>query len=157
MLYQCFHLHRYRLCIIDCLICTTQRRIYCYFSYLLKTNMKNKNLNKYLPLLQLLTRKHFTRESFNAIIQSLDDKAIKFICECIQNAISVQHISRLNKRKKKCFLKKIIPSRCVLKYLCKKAKKYTRHRKLIVQKGYGFLVPILSTIIPLITSLLASH
>ena len=117
--------------------------------------MSKKSLRKYLPLIQLLTEKQIPRKSFECLIQNLDERAIKFICECVQNAISVKHISSLNGKKKSSFLNAILPNRKLLKNLCEKHKNYKRHRKIISQKGHGFIVPVLSAIIPLITSLLA--
>lgn len=117
--------------------------------------MCKKKLKKYLPLLRLLIRKRLPREYFTAVIQSLDDETIRFICECVQNTISLQYVSRLDARKRRFFLKKITPNRKILQGLCKKEKSYKNHRKIIVQKGYGFLIPIISAVIPLIVSLLS--
>ena len=116
--------------------------------------MSKKSLRKYLPLIKLLTEKQIPRKSFECLIQNLDEKAIKFICECIQNATAVKHISSLNGKKKSSFLNAILPNRKLLKKLCEKHKSYKRHRKVIAQKGHGFILPVLSAIIPLITSLL---
>ena len=117
--------------------------------------MSKKSLRKYLPLIKLLTEKQIPRKSFECLIQNLDERAIKFICECVQNAISVKHISSLNGKKKSSFLNAILPNRKLLKNLCEKHKNYKRHRKIIAQKGHGFILPVLSAIIPLITYLLA--
>jgi len=118
--------------------------------------MTIKLLNKYLPLLQLITRKNISRQCFVSLVQSLDEEAVKFFCECVQNAISVKYVSQLNKRQKTLFLKRILPNRRVLKHLCKKTQSYKHQRKIISQKGYGFIIPILSAVIPLIASLLSS-
>ena len=120
-----------------------------------RKNMSKKSLRKYLPLIKLLTEKQIPRKSFECLIQNLDEKAIKFICECVQNAISVKHISNLKGKKKTSFLNEILPNKKSLKLLCEKHKNYKRHRKIISQKGHGFILPVLSAIIPLITSLLA--
>ena len=118
-------------------------------------NMSKKSLQKYLPLIKFLTEKPIPRKSFECLIQNLDERAIKFICECVQNAISVKHISSLNGKKKSSFLNAILPNRKLLKKLCEKHKPYKRHRKIIAQKGHGFILSVLSAIISLITSLLA--
>lgn len=112
---------------------------------------------KYLPLLELLTRKHISRKCFTSIINSLDDKSIKFICECIHNTLSLKYISALNKNQKSLLLKKILPNKRIIKHLCKKAKTYSSRKKIIAQKGYGFIIPILSAIVPLISSLLGKR
>ena len=120
-----------------------------------RKNMSKKSLRKYLPLIKLLTEKQIPRKSFECLIQNLDEKAIKFICECVQNAISVKHISSLNGKKKTSFLNLILPNKKLLKDLFEKHKTYKKHRKIIAQKGSGFILPVLSAVIPLITSLLA--
>ena len=119
-----------------------------------RKNMSKKSLRKYLPLIKLLTEKQIPRKSFECLIQNLDEKAIKFICECVQNAISVKHISSLNGKKKTSFLNLILPNKKLLKDLCEKHKNYKKHRKIIAQRGSGFILPVLSAVIPLITSLL---
>ena len=119
-----------------------------------RKNMSKKSLQKYLPLIKFLTEKQIPRKSFECLIQNLDERAIKFICECVQNAISVNHISSLNGKKKTSFLNAILPNKKLLKFLCEKHKNYKRHRKIIAQKGHGFILLVLSAIIPLITSLL---
>lgn len=115
------------------------------------------SFKKYLPLLELLTRKQISRKCFMSVINSLDDKSIKFICECIHNAISLKYISTLNNKQKSSLLKKILPNKRIIKHLCKKAKRYNSHKKIIAQKGYGFIIPILSAIVPLISSLLGQR
>ena len=118
--------------------------------------MTTHTFKKYLPLLNLLTRKQLSKECYMSLISSLNDKPIKFICECIHNAISLRYISKLHKKKKKRFLNKILPYKKIIKNLCKKRKGFGPCRGLIAQKGYGFIIPILSAIIPLISSLLTS-
>ena len=120
-----------------------------------RKNMSKKSLRKYLPLIKFLTEKQIPRKSFECLIQNLDEQAIKFICECVQNAISVKHISSLNGKKKTSFLNLILPNKKLLKDLCEKHKNYKKHRKIIAHKGSGFILPVLLAVIPLITSLLA--
>ena len=119
--------------------------------------MTISSFDKYLPLLELLTRKHISRKCFASVINSLDDKSIKFICECIHNAISLRYISTLNRKQKSTLLKKILPNKRIIKHLCKKPKRYSSHKNIIAQKGYGFIIPILSAIVPLISSLLGKR
>ena len=120
-----------------------------------RKNMSKKSLQKYLLRNTFLTEKQIPRKSFECLIQNLNEQAIRFICECVQNAISVKHISSLNGKEKTSFLYAILPNKKLLKFLCEKHKNYKRHRKIIAQKGCGFILPVLSAIIPLITSLLA--
>ena len=115
--------------------------------------MAVKKFKKYLPLLKLLSKKCMSQKCFISLINSLDKHSIKFICECIHNAISVRYVSRLSV-KKKDFLKKILPYKKIIGNLCKKGKSFGSHRNLIAQKGYGFIFPILSAVIPLVLSLL---
>ena len=65
---------------------------------------------KYVLLPRILTQKQISRKCFKCLIQTLDENAIKFLCECIQNAISIKYISRLN-GKKSSFLKSILPNK----------------------------------------------
>ena len=97
-----------------------------------------------------------SQKCFMSLINSLDDNSVKFICECIHNAISVRYITKLSVKKKKDFLKKILPYKKIIRNLCNKEKSFGSHRNLIAQKGYGFIFPILSAIIPLVSSLLNS-
>jgi len=119
--------------------------------------MPVEKFEKYLPLLRLLTKKKISQKCFMSLIHSLDDKTIKFICECIHNAISLKYMSRLDKKQKTSLLKKILPHKRLIKQLCKKTKKYSLRKKVIAQKGYGFIFPLLSAIIPLVSSLLVNR
>ena len=114
-------------------------------------------LKKYLPLIKFLTQKHISRECFVSLINSLDDNTIKFLCECIQNVISSRFVSGLNKTQKSKLLKKNLPNKKIIKHLCKKGNKFASNKKIIAQKGYGIIIPILSAVIPLITSLLTKR
>ena len=116
--------------------------------------MSKKSFKKYLPLLKLITKKGLQKGSFVSLISSLDDRSVKFICECIHNSISLRYISKLDNNKKKIFLRRIFPYKNLIKKLCKKRKRFAPCRRLIAQKGFGFIVPILSSIIPLVLSLL---
>ena len=89
--------------------------------------MSKKSLRKYLPLIKLLTEKQIPRKPFECLIQNFDEQAIKFICECVQNAISVKHISSLNGKKKTSFLNLILPNKKLLKDLCEKHKNYKKN------------------------------
>ena len=118
--------------------------------------MTGRSFKTYLPLLKFLTKKQISKENFVSIISCLDESAIKFLCECVHNAISFKYVSKLERNKRSTLLRKILPYKRAIKYLCKKGKKLNTRKNLIIQKGYGFLFPILSAIIPLVTSLLKS-
>jgi len=117
--------------------------------------MSNKKLKKYLPLIELLGRKKISKECFVSLFESFNDNAVKFVCECVQNAISCQNTSQLMTKKRNFLIRKVKPYKKILKQLCKKKKCYKTHKKIIIQHGYGLLFPILSTVIPLITSLIS--
>ena len=119
--------------------------------------MTIKKFEKHLPLLKLLIKKRPSQKCLMSLIHSLDDKSIKFICECIYNAISLKNMSRLNTKQKSTLLKKLLPYKRIIKQLCKKTRKYSLRKNLIAQKGYGFIFPILSAIVPLVSSLLANQ
>ena len=118
--------------------------------------MTGRSFKTYLPLLKFLTKKRISKENFVSIISCLDEGTIKFLCECVHNAISFKYVSKLERNKRSTLLRKILPYKRAIKYLCKKGKKLNTRKKLIIQKGYEFLFPILSVIIPLVTSLLRS-
>ena len=65
-------------------------------------------------------------------------------------------MSKIHNKKKKNLLNKILPYKKILKNLCKKRKGFGPCRRVIAQKGFGFILPIISAIIPLISSLLLS-
>ena len=67
--------------------------------------MTPRNLKRYLPLLKLLTKNNLTRNCFATIIRSLDDQSVEFLCECIHNGISINHISKLDKKQKSKLIK----------------------------------------------------
>ena len=112
-------------------------------------------MRKYFPLIKLLTKKGFSRENFTGLIECLDDNTVKFICECARNVISVNHFSQLSARQKSVFLRKILPHRRLIERLCKKQNSYKIHRKMIAQKGYGFIIPMLTAVVPLIASMMS--
>ena len=118
--------------------------------------MAGRSFKTYLPLLKFLTKKRISKENFVSIISCLDEATIKFLGECVHNAISFKYVSKLERNKRSTLLKKYTHIKEAIKYLCKKGKKLNTRKKLIIQKGYGFLFPILSVIIPLVTSLLRS-
>ena len=74
--------------------------------FLSKLIMTSQKFKKYLPLLKLLVKKCRSQKCFMSLVNSLDDRSIKFLCECIHNAISIRHVSKLNAKKKARFLKK---------------------------------------------------
>ena len=119
--------------------------------------MPVKRLRTYFPLVQLLAKKRLSFEQFKSIIHSINPDAVKFICECCRNSISTGFVSSLNGNKKRSFLKVITPHKKLIKSLCRRRKNYTRSKKPIIQRGYGFLIPLLATILPMISSLIKNR
>ena len=66
-------------------------------------------------------------------------------------------VSSLNAKKRKSLLAVITPYKQIIKSLCKKRKNYQKNKASIIQYGYGFIIPILATVIPLISSLIANR
>ena len=120
----------------------------------MKLNMRKRDISKYLSLIKVITSLGQDKNKFCSLIQCLDDKSIRFLCECVKNGISRKHVSNLSIEQRNQFLKLITPYRSLLKRICRKSKLYSMNKKKLIQKGAGFFIPLLSALIPLITSLL---
>ena len=84
-----------------------------------------------------------------AILKNADRELILSIVECALNVLNGNcKLSDCNKRKLAKF-------KTVLRALCKKAS-IKKKQQLIVQKG-GFLIPLLSAVLPTLVSLIAQH
>ena len=116
--------------------------------------MTVKRLERYFPLVKLLAKKKFSIDEFKSIIHSLDNDTVKFICECCRNVISKRYLTTLKPAKKRNFIRLVTPHKSLLKSICRKRKNYLINKRTISQKGYGLIIPILSTVLPLIFSLL---
>ena len=116
--------------------------------------MTRKRLLAYYPLVDLLAKQKFSGDQFKCIIQCLNDDVIEFLCECCKNAISKEYVSSMSKKEKKLFLNVINPHSKIIKKLCGKRTNHARNRKVIAQKGYGFIIPILASVLPLLSSIL---
>ena len=132
-------------------------RIRCSTKILLWFDMRGKRFYKYYPLIRLLIRKKLTLLEFQSIIRSFSDDTIKFICECCRNAISTCFVESLNCKQKSKLVKSITTYEKEIKAVCRKKKHFRKSRKIFLQKGYGFIFPILSAIIPLISSLISKR
>ena len=117
--------------------------------------MTNKQLRCYFPLIELLVKKHISVNQFKSIISSINDNAIKFLCECCCNAISREYVLSMTSARKRYLLKVINPYKNIIKSLCRRKKYYNKSRRLLLQMGYGFSMPILASILPLLSSLIA--
>lgn len=118
---------------------------------------KNKEkFTKYLFLLQLLKKncKGNCEEKFKKIISYLDEETLNFLAECIRNILSPQTISAsCSKKRQKIILKKVIPHKKVIKSVIKKNLPFKKRKKYI-QNGGAWFLPLISTLIPLIGSLI---
>ena len=116
--------------------------------------MSHKRILRYHPLIELLVKKKISNDQFKSLIKSLNYEAIKFICECCKNAISKQYVFSMKDKKRTSFLKLINSNSKLIKKLCMNRDNCAQKRKVIIQKGYGIIMPILASVIPLLTSLL---
>ena len=116
--------------------------------------MTVKRLERYFPLVKLLAKKKFSIDEFKSIIHSLDNDTVKFICECCRNVISKRYLTTLKPAMKRNFIRLVTPHKSLLKYICRKRNNYLVNKWTISRKGYGLIIPILSTVLPLIFLLL---
>ena len=65
------------------------KKINSIYTYnLADKNMRKKDVSKYLSLIRVITSIGEDRNQFCSLIQCLDEKSIKFLCECVKNGIS---------------------------------------------------------------------
>lgn len=104
-------------------------------------------------ILSLLKRiKKMSPEQFAVMIDSVTDKTIDDLCECIFNVINTD--LGFSRKKKKC-LKNHIHKNCStsrLKNIATRKTPLSKRRKMLKQEGKG-LPLLLGSLIPLITSL----
>jgi hypothetical protein len=118
--------------------------------------MATNKLKKNLPLMKVLESKLKNKkkiEEFHSLIECLGDKSLEFLAECVQNGINPDFVSKLPTKEKTAYLKKITPFKKDIKKVIKKTTSSKKKRK-IIQKGSGWFLPILSSVIPLISDLI---
>lgn len=119
---------------------------------------KNKaKFTKYLYLLQLLQKncKGDCGEKYKKIISYLDEETLNFLAECIRNILAPQTISAVcSKKKRKQIVSKVIPHKKVIKTVIKKNLPFKKRKKFI-QNGGAWFLPLITSIIPLISSLIS--
>ena len=118
--------------------------------------MASNKLKKNLPLMKILESKLKNKkkiEEFYSLIDCLGDKSLEFLAECVQNGINPDFVSKLPAKEKSAYLKKITPFKKDIKKVIKKTTSSKKKRK-IIQKGSGWFLPILSSVIPLISDLI---
>lgn len=119
--------------------------------------MKSKvasKFKKYILLLKLLKKncKGNCDQNYRNIISYLDEDSLNFLSECIRNTLSPENISKLPKSKSRLLVKKVTPHKKSIKSVIKKKLSFKKRKK-ILQNGAGFFLPLLTTVIPLITSI----
>ena len=130
------------------------KKINSIYTTLVDKNMRKKDISKYLSLIRVITSIGEDRNQFCSLIQCLDEKSIKFLCECVKNGISKNQVLNLPTNERRQFLRLITPYKTLLKKICRKSKFYSINKKKLIQKGAGFFIPLLSALIPLMTSLI---
>ena len=63
--------------------------------------MRKKDLHRNLSILQILKNKKLEKNQFDSLIDCLDEKSIRFLCECVKIGISKKHVSSLPPIRKK--------------------------------------------------------
>jgi hypothetical protein len=121
-------------------------------------NARNKvKFTKYFYLLQLLKKncKGNCKEKFQKLISYLDEETLNFLAECIRNILSPQTINILPKNKQKKLIKKVSPFKKTVKRVINKGTPFNLRKKYI-QHGGAWFLPLISAVIPLISSLVGS-
>ena len=114
----------------------------------------SKSLKRNIPIVKTLhkcLRKH-NAEDFKDIVKCLNDDCIKFLCECVRNVCDVKVFNNLPEQCKKKIRKSSHPYKNDLKKILKPHTSMYKKRK-IIQYGSGWFLPLLTTVIPMITSL----
>lgn len=120
--------------------------------------VKKQHLDSKLPLVKVLHHqlKNNKVAEFKHIVNCLNDNSIDFLCECVRNLCDRERFENLSVKDRKK-LQKIAGSHTKqLKTICKGRNNVKRKRK-IIQEGSGFFLPLLSIIVPLITSLITGR
>lgn len=114
----------------------------------------SKSLKKNIPVVKALhkcLRKH-NAEDFKDIIKCLNDDCVKFLCECVRNVCDVDVFKNLPESRKKKIRKTSHLYKTDIKKILKPHTSIGKKRK-ILQYGSGWFLPLLTTVIPMITSL----
>lgn len=120
--------------------------------------MKKSELEKYILLLQFLKNhcknNKACQKNYQNIISYLNDNSVKFLCQCIRNLLAPRNIKLLGDKKEKRLLRKITPHKTkILKIIDRKTSVSQKRHKL--QSGGAFVLPLLTSVAPLIISLIS--
>lgn len=91
-------------------------------------------------------------EEFKDILNCLNDDCINFLCECVRNVCDIDVFKNLPRRSRKNIERTTTPHKKNIKKIIKSKTSIRRKRKLI-QHGSGWFLPLLTAVIPMITSL----
>lgn len=121
--------------------------------------MQIKRFQKFLDLLQLLKsncKGSDCHKRFHSYVGYLNDETIKFLAECVRNALAPSTFKFLKPRRKKVLVSKIKPYKNEI-YKVIRPTITSKHRRIILQKGGAWFLPILTSVVaPLVTSLINS-
>lgn len=120
--------------------------------------MNEKHLSKHLLLLKLIQNncknKSDCEKNYREIIAYLNDSSVKFLCQCVRNITLSKSFKALGAKKEQKLFRKLEPHKDkILKLIDKK--KSIKYKRKQLQKGAGFFLPLLTTVIPLIGSLIS--
>lgn len=114
----------------------------------------SKKIQRNIPVVKTLHRalirnKH---DDFKDIINCLNDESVNFLCECVRNVCDVKVFNALPENHQRRIKKSSKSHQSDIRKVMKKSTPIRRKRK-IIQYGSGWFLPLLSTVIPLITNL----
>jgi hypothetical protein len=116
------------------------------------TKKKIKQLEKKLSLLTFLKSRQ-KKNNTHHILDCLNDESIKFLCECICNGCSPETFEGVKPSFKKKIVNRYKNHKSEINKIISPKISLKKKRK-IIQEGNGWFVPLLTTIVPLIASLL---
>ena len=108
-----------------------------------------KKIKKVVPLLRAL--QNATEEDRQALCKHLGVDGCEAVYECIHNAV---HSKKLSAEERSGLKKELSPHKKAIRYLCKPGKNQKKKQKVLSQVGGSPLLMILSSVLPLISSLL---
>lgn len=116
-----------------------------------------RKFQKYIHLLKLLKQncKKNCGEKFKNIISYLDEETLCFLAECVRNSIAPEFIKRLTKNKRRAIINKVSPHKKIVKTVISKNLPFKKRKKLL-QEGGAWFLPLVSTLLPIITSLISN-
>lgn len=114
----------------------------------------SKSLKRNIPIAKALHKclKRHNEEDFKDMIKCLNDDCVKFLCECVRNVCDVNVFRNLPDFRRRKIQKSSHLYKNDIKKILKPHVSISKKRK-ILQYGSGWFLPLLATVIPMITSL----